>query len=426
MRFNEDYPLPDPNSNWYQHLKHVGDSTWYVSFGGEARYEYVLTVNEDWSKEGDRTDQYNLQRYLLHADVHLGKAVRLFAQLGSAFQLGGKYEAGPLNEDNLNIQNLFVDVSPLHQPAQTLTIRIGRQELDYGTGRLISVREGTNARKYFTGAKIMYTTPRFGIDALMMMNDEVRPGTFDNTASREINLWGTYAWLAIPASGNFDFYYLGTHRDEARFEEGVAKETRHTIATRYWKYGGGFIYNLEAAYQFGSFGQDDIQAWTLAIDLGYTFEHLAWKPSVNLRNDYISGDGQPGDGKLQTFNPLYPKGGYFGFNPRIGPANLIDLHPYLLLTPGPRLSLQADAVFNWRYATSDGIYRPSGNFNTSGLGSDKRYIGTAYLLSADYSFSTFIKLSCGAQYFHTGAFIHDIVSAPANSCFFNTQLSFRF
>ncbi|UYQ93797.1 alginate export family protein [Chitinophaga horti] len=427
MRFNEDYNYlsTDTARSRYQQVKYLplGDAaSLYASFGGEARYEYVLTKNEDWTKNGQGTDQYTLHRYLLHADLHLGKSVRVFAQLASAFQLGGQFEPGPLNEDKLAIQNLFADVSLTDK----LTLRLGRQELDYGTGRLISVREGTNARKYFTGGKIIYKSEWFGVDGFVMMNDDIHPGVFDNKPSREANLWGAYAWLAVPASGNFDFYYLGTHRDEAIFEEGTGREDRHTIATRYWKYGGGFVYNIEAAYQFGRFGTGDISAWTLAIDIGHTFGQLPWKPSLNLRNDYISGDKKAGDNKLQTFNPLFPKGGYFGFNPRVGPANLIDIHPYLGLTPSDKLSVQADVVFNWRYSLNDGIYRPSGNFNTAGSDASGRYIGAAYLLSGDYVFSPFIKFSCGAQYFQTGAFIHSIVTTPANSFFFNTQLTFKF
>lgn len=426
MRYNEDYTnlSADTARNWYHQLKYapLRDSGWYASFGGEARYEYVLTQNEDWSKTGVGTDQYALQRYLLHADLHLGQRVRVFAQLSSGTQLGGHFEPGPLNEDQLNVQNLFADV----RLSKRLVFRAGRQELDYGTGRLISVREGTNVRKYFTGAKIMYSAPHFGVDGFVMMNDDVRPGIFDNQPTREVNLWGAYAWWAIPASGNVDFYYLGAHRDEAVYEEGIDREDRHTLATRYWKYGRGFIYNLEAAWQFGRFGTRSIRAWTLAIDLGYVFDHLPWKPSLNLRNDYISGDRRTGDHRLGTFSPLYPKGGYFGFNPRVGPANLIDLHPYATLSPVEKFSFQADAVFNWRYSLNDGIYRPSGNFNTAGSGSRDRYIGAAWLLSADYTFSPFVKLSCGAQYFQTGAFVHDIISTPADSYFFNTQLTFKF
>lgn len=433
LRFNEDYSYVSKDSthslyNLVKHLPLSYNTSYYLSSGGEARYEYAVSGHEDWLKGGAGNNNLLLQRYNLHADIHLGPHVRIFTQLSSALENFSKFGPSPVNKDALNLQNLFIDVTvkSWEQQQRSLTIRAGRQELDYGTGRLISVREGTNVRKYFTGAKVMYKAPAFGADAFVMMDDEVNPGVFDNHLTHDINLWGVYAYVFIPGQGNLDIYYLGTHRDHAKFEEGEQREVRHTAALRYWKYGGGFIYNIESAYQFGSFGNGRISAWTTAIDIGYLFEYVRFQPSVNLRNDYISGDRTPGDGRLQTFNPLYPKGGYFGFNPRIGPANLIDLHPYGTLTFSEHFSMQADAVFNWRYSTGDGVYTPSGNFNLAGADSKKRYIGTAYLLSGEYTFSKFIRLSCGAQYFRTGAFIEDLIYPTVNSFFFNTQLSFKF
>lgn len=429
MRYDEDYSsLKDSDRNFYNTLKFLPLSVnkkVYFSFGGEIREEYAGKINEDWIKNQGFNHSF-LQRYVLYADLNIGEKLRLFAQVNSALENGSKYGPAPVDEDQLAVQNLFAEYRILTDSSNKLAVRVGRQEINYGSGRLISVREGTTVRQYFTGAKLMYASPQFSLDAFVLEADEVNFGIFDNRPSHQANLWGAYSNLNIRKSGNFDFYYLGIRRDNAEFEEGIAKEIRHTLASRYWKSGGGFIYNLEAAYQFGEFGSGNINAWTMAFEFGYTFEKTRFKPSVNLRNDYISGDGKAGDGKLQTFNPLYPKGGYFGFNPLIGPSNLIDLHPYLTLSLTDNLGIQADVVFNWRYSTSDGIYRPSGNFNTAGSLSSHRFIGTTYLLSADYRFNNNLSFSCGGQYFKVGDFIKDIVPHWDNSKFFNAQVSYKF
>lgn len=428
LRYNENYAyLADSSRSFYNSLKFIplsDNKKAYLSFGGEMRYEYAGKVNEDWMDQG--FGHSLLQRYSLHTDIHLGDYLRVFAQVNSALENGAKNGPGPTDEDKLVVENLFADIKLWQQQDKNINLRLGRQELDYGTGRLISVREGTNARIYFTGAKASYTSLNLKLDAFIMSDDDVKPGVFDNKLLKQANLWGVYSCIIIPKGGNFDLYYLGIRRDNAEFEEGTAKEVRHTIATRYWKYGGGFIYNLEAAYQFGSFGKGNISAWTGAIDIGYVFDELKSKPSINLRNDYISGDKKAGDGKLGTFNPLYPKGGYFGFNPLIGPANLVDLHPYSNMLITDKLSMQVDVVFNWRYSKQDGIYHPGGSFNIPGSSSQNRYIGTTYLISADYHFDKFITLSCGAQYFDTGNFIRDQQPGSVNSQFFNTQLTFKF
>ena len=429
MRYDEDYSqLKDSVRNFYNTLKFLplsADKKVYLSFGGEIREEFGGKFNEDWIRSQGFNSSF-LQRYSGYADLNIGTRLRFFAQVNSALENGSKYGPSPVDEDQLAVQNLFAEYRIIKDSANRLAIRVGRQEINYGSGRLISVREGTTVRQYFTGAKVMYATPRFSVDAFVLAADEVNFGVFDNRPSHQANLWGAYSNLQIQKAGNFDFYYLGIRRDQAEFEEGIAKEVRHTLATRYWKSGGGFIYNVEAAYQFGKFGKGNIDAWTLAIELGYTFEHARFKPSINLRNDYISGDKKAGDGKLQTFNPLFPKGGYFGFNPLIGPSNLMDLHPYLTLSLTDKLMVQADVVFNWRYSLKDGIYRPGGNFNTAGSISDHRFIGTTYLLSADYQFNKHLSFSAGGQYFQVGDFIKDIVPLWDNSTFFNAQVSYKF
>lgn len=430
MRFDEDYSAlkTDSSGKIYNQIKYVELSAgrgFYLSLGGEVRYEYAGKTNENWIA-GQGYNYSLLQRYSLNTNLQLGNRFRVFAQVNSALANGSKYGAAPVDEDHLNVQNLFAEFKVWQKNDQSLSFRAGRQELNYGTGRLISVREGTNVRLYFTGAKAMYRANNFTVDGFAMMADLVNPGVFDNKPTHQANLWGAYSSLMIPKSGNFDFYYLGVRNDDKEFEEGVANEIRHTVAVRYWKNGGGFIYNFEGAYQFGSFGKGRISAWTAAVDMGYVFDKVRGQPTINLRNDYISGDQKKGDGNLQTFNPLYPRGGYFGFNPLIGPANLIDLHPYATYSPSNRLDLQADLVFNWRYSAQDGLYHPSGNFNLAGASSTKKYIGTTYLISAEYRLSKFFSLSSGVQYFRTGAFIKDVIQPTANSWFYNLQFTFKF
>ncbi|WP_243236267.1 alginate export family protein [Flavobacterium pectinovorum] len=430
LRYDENYEiLKDSNRNFYEGLKFIPlneKKNSYMSLGGEARYEYVDFNNEDWGRLNIGQNNFLLQRYDLHADIHFGKTFRVFAQLRSALEDGRTNGARGIDEDQLNVQNLFLDVNVWKQQDKKITVRAGRQELDYGSGRLISVREGPNARLYFTGGKVMYWSAKLSVDVFAVMADDIYTGVFDNKISEQLNLWGAYSKMIFPKTGNFDFYYLGFRKDTSLFEEGIEAERRHTLGTRFWKYGNGFIYNLEAAYQFGTFGSGNINAWTGSIDIGYSFENIKFKPTINLRNDYISGDKNQGNGNLQTFNPLYPKGGYFGFSPQIGPVNLIDIHPYATVDLIPKLKMQIDVVFNWRYSVQDGVYRPSGMLNLRGSDSEERYIGTAYLANFTYSANRFISVVSGIQYFKTGAFINDVIPNSKDGVFFNTRLGFKF
>lgn len=430
MRYDEDYSfLRDSSKTFYNKIKYrslskSGDI--YMSLGGEAREELDYTQHEDWGETGVGRDVFFLQRYHLHGDIHLGNRVRIFGQLRSGLENGRKSGPRKIDEDQLNVQNLFVDIIPFKKNEQSITLRVGRQELQYGGGRLIDAREGPNLRLYFDGIKASFASARLTTDAFIMSDAEVKTGIFDNKTTRKANLWGVYSTYISPKAGNLDLYYLGINRLDAVFDEGVANESRHTLGSRYWKNGGGFGYNLEVAYQFGKFGTIDISAWTGSAEVSYMFENGKGKPTIKLRHDYISGDKKLGDGKLNTFNPLYPKGGYFGMNPQVGPANLIDIHPYLAWDVANTISLTFDAILYWRQQKQDGIYRPDGSFSMSGLGSEQRYIGTAYVTSATWDITPFIKYNIGLQYFKTGPVINEIIPNHKDAFFVGSVLSFKF
>jgi hypothetical protein len=430
LRYNENYEnLKDSVHNFYNTLKFLPlskNKKMYVSFGGEARLEYVYMFNESWGKFNTGHNDFNLQRYDFHGDIHIGSRLRVFAQLRSALQYGRKNGSRPIDEDKLNVQNLFVDAVVWNKSPRSFTFRIGRQEMDYGSSRLISVREGPNARQYFTGAKAMYASSRLFTDVFVMKADTIKPGVFDNKTSKNVNLWGIYSNWKISNIANLDFFYIGIYRKNAVFEEGVANETRHTIGARFFKDVGGFTYDIEVTNQFGKFGNAKIRAWAGTIDLGYQFQYVKFKPAINLRNDYISGDSHKADDRLESFNPIYPKGGYFGFNPQVGPVNLLAIHPYATFQLLHNLLFQTDLVINWRQSLQDGVYRPSGTFFLAGSSSSNRHIGNAFLASTVFSFNRFITLNTGIQYFKTGSFIHDIIPHSKNGMFFNARIKFMF
>ena len=60
----------------------------FASFGGEARESYERFGNQDFGLRVPSRNGYLLQRYLLHADIHLGSRLRLWTELNSSFENG--------------------------------------------------------------------------------------------------------------------------------------------------------------------------------------------------------------------------------------------------------------------------------------------------------------------------------------------------
>ena len=92
-----------------------------------------------------------------------------------------------------------------------------------------------------------------------------------------------------------------------------------------------------------------------------------------------------GDGRLGTFNPLFPRAKYFGELTPVGPLNLMNLHPSVDLTLSDEFSLSASAIAYWRMSLEDGVYDLSGNRLRSGAESRSRYIGTQGELVLSYA-----------------------------------------
>lgn len=413
-RADEDYRfLSDParRTDLWDPLKYVPldeAGSWYLTLGGEARERYEYFNHPSWG-EDPQDHGYLLQRYFLHGDLHAGGHVRFFGQLQSSLEEGRKDGPRPADEDELDLHQAFLDLTLAMGENGSLVLRTGRQELAYGSQRLISVREGPNVRQSFDGFRAMLRTGEVRIDGFAVKPAETNRHVFDDGPDNTRALWGSYAVLPLPLlpGGNIDLYYLGLFRRTAGFDQGTARETRHSVGTRLWRSEPPLDYNFEFLYQWGSFGTGDIRAWTAASDTGYTVATLPFRPRFGLRADIASGDKDPADPDLQTFNPLFPKGAYFSEAGLIGPANFIDLDPNIDLHPTDRLTLTIDWDFFWRESSRDGLYNNAVVLVRSGRTSDARYIGSmsqAQLLWEIDRHLTFVAIY---GHFFAGRFLRD-------------------
>ena len=331
LRFEEDYRyLRDParRTDVWDVIKYVplrDDGAWYLSLGGELRERYEYFHNALWGQGPQDETGFLLQRYMLHADMHMGEYVRVFGQLKSGLESGRTGGPRPPDEDELDLHQAFVDVAVHPQ----LTLRAGRQELSFGSSRLISVREGPNVRQSFDGLRVLLTTAPWQIDAFVTVPVETNRRIFDDASDDTRVFWGLYVVrpLALLPKGNIDLYYLGLDSKQAEFDQGAAHELRHSVGTRLWGKPDLWDYNFEFVYQWGRFGRGAITAWTAASDAGYTFRSVRFHPRLGLKANIASGDHNPRDRTLQTFNALFPKGAYFNEASLIGPANFFDVTP---------------------------------------------------------------------------------------------------
>ena len=274
----------------------------YLSLGGEFRGVFERIQNDDWVDQPYATNSFGLERFQFHADFHFSPHARLFLQLEDGQERGRLGGPRPIDKKDLDFLNAFLELGTSPSSHQT-RVRVGKQELQFGSGRLVAVREGPNVRQSFYAARVTQEAGAWTLDAFAARPAADNKGFFDNVPVQTTSFWGVFAERTIHANParTFDLYYFGLDRKDATFNEGSAREQRQTVGIRIANTAPlpadsrTMIphYDVEAIYQFGSFGSSQIDAWTVASEFGTTLGKVAGRPRIGIRKDAASGDKDP-------------------------------------------------------------------------------------------------------------------------------------
>jgi hypothetical protein len=433
FRDTEDYTyLRDPkrHDDLFDPMKYIplnSDGTTYLSFGGEARERWEYYSKPPLGQGPQDTNGYYLQRYMFNADLHVGETFRLFTQFKS--DLENDRNGGPrpsIDEDKDNLHQAYLDINFPPFDDGSFSLRLGRQELAYGIGRLIDPREGPNVRQSFDGVKTILHVEKWEIDGFATHLVETNEDRFD-APDPDTKFWGIYGARPIefPPGAGIDLYYLGLRRNFAPFDSGLASETRHTLGSRLHGVSGDFDYDVEGGYQFGTFGSGNINAWFIAEEVGWTFEQDFGKPHGAFKVDASSGDQNPNSSNLQTFNALFPRGNYFTEETSIGAQNIINIHPEIDWRPTKDLALTLTPNFYWRESTSDGLYNAGGFPLASGSYGSAAYVGEETNFVGVWQINRHLTFTTSYSHFFAGDYAREIPGSGSFN-YVATWLTFKF
>ncbi|MGQ0699895.1 MAG: alginate export family protein [Panacagrimonas sp.] len=364
--------------------------------GGSLR-EQMESVSDDSLGEDGRADTVLLHRLLLRMDASVLPSLRTMIELGAYAQGGRNGGSSPVDESAPDLHQGYLDWT---LPSSSTQLRLGRQEWTLGSGRLVSVRDGPNIRRAFDAAQLHGMIA--GTSWRMFWGRPVRnrDGAFDDREERTQHLGGFE--LALPLSrarANLEIYALDYRRDEADFASGTDRERRRSFGLRWHGDGDAFDFNTEVVFQRGDWGEARIRAWTIANDVGWRVPLAGHHSRVGFKADLASGDDDPEDSRLETFNALYPNPSYFSDAALIAPANLIDLQPNMTLPLSPSLNLYAGWNLLWKHRRADAVYTtPVPLTPVTGSSGGARWIGQQGQLSAQWT--PHDELSLEASYVH--------------------------
>ena len=102
--------------------------------------------------------------------------------------------------------------------ARSFAVRAGRQELAFGSSRLVSVRESPNVRQSFDGLRATLNIGGWRVDGFITKPVETDRDVFDDAPDHTRTFWGVYcvASLRWLPNAKIDLYYLGIDRKTTR------------------------------------------------------------------------------------------------------------------------------------------------------------------------------------------------------------------
>lgn len=384
-----------------------------LTVGGDLRYRLMQEVNSNNRLNG-QLDNHDLYRTRAFADLWVEDWLRVYGEFLYADYTRRSIPPLLTDADRGDILNLFADVRVLEfgEKDNPVYVRTGRQELHYGSQRLVSPLEWVNTRRTFQGVKAFTRTEKWDFDLWVTQPVVPSAGRFDSVDN---NVVFTGAWYTHrPAAGmNLDLYYLNldnTNRTARGQFGAVGGQNVNTVGTRFAGTKNNWLWDGEAMAQFGSFANQAILAQAFTAAGGYHFKDAAWEPQVWVAYDYASGDPDPQNtGTRRTFNQLFPFGHYyFSFTDVVARQNINDFNVQAYLYPEKWLTCIAQYHVLRLAADRDALYAANGaplrQDRTGRAGND---VGNALDLRCNVHVSKHVDVLFGYSRLFAGDFIRN-------------------
>lgn len=273
-----------------------------VTFGAQYRLRGEYTNNgvsagtADYDDDIDDSSDFWTQRIRLTANATATDDVTAKITIQDTRTFGATSLLSNDGSNSIDLHEAYVNIANLF--GTPVALRAGRQELNYGSQRLIGGFGWSNEGRAFDGFKFMYSNDAVDVDVFTTTITE------DGTGNDDTSFSGIYATIKeIVPNNTVDLYLLNV-------SDNIAMK-QYTIGARIAGAMSGVDYTLEVPFQFGeATSTSDYDAWAAAITAGYT---LPTPLKVRIGVEYDFATGQDSSGDVTSFSNLYPTNhGHFG------------------------------------------------------------------------------------------------------------------
>ena len=429
-----------------------------ISLGGEVRYRYMDEANRlrpPFVKPVAAT--YDLLRWRNYLDIKHSDWFRGYIEMIDASQNFSELLPTGIDINHWDLLNAFVDLKVLERDEKPVWFRTGRQELSFGSQRLISPLDWANTRRSFQGLRLSSGGSTWDVDAwLTNPVSTATPGTggglgpnlgvnrLGNTLDfpdRGILFGGGWATYKGIKDHTIHTFLLYDHHD--RFTGGIGFPVGDRIT-----YGNNWIgtfnvadgnrqwlTDVEGGYQFGTdsgqlkdlgaTGTQVVSAGYLTTGLGHCWKSVPWEPTIWGFYDYASGSNNPKGGTDSTFFQYYGLvHAYLGLIDNLARQNITDINYRMTLKPTKKVQLTMAQHFFQLATANDTLYTVTGTpFGKPGHGRD---VGNEIDFLTTYNYNQNLNLEVGYFFFQYGSYVEAATPGRGNAGQFYVQTTFKY
>jgi len=339
--------------------------------------------------------------------------------------------SGAEGNDSFDLRQAYIELRGSER--FPFVLKAGRQTMEYGDERLIGRSTWNNFGRTFDAVRFSYEPPKWRIDAFISSVVVVRRGDLDqsdlfngNGNDRQQIFSGLYTTRET-AFGSLDLYalWLSQANSNNSNTQGNLPSTRplgdipDAQHTSFGTFGGrlrgepqkehGFEWEIEGAYQNGEVRDLTLSAFAVHAGLGYNFDTV-WKPRIWAEYNFATGDDNPDDGKIGTFQNLFPSNHrFYGYMDLFSWQNLHNPEISVRVNPTKNLSTQLDFHAFFLADTNDAWYRNNGITMVRPLNAAARqadnFVGTELDFTCIWNLNKRVAIQFGYSHFFAGAYL---------------------
>jgi hypothetical protein len=372
---------------------------------------------EDQSGLGfkDSSDAYLLARFWLGATIQPAAWLSFFGQAQDARMFFNNVlpSASP-NRNTWDLHQAWVQLGGTEK--YPVTLRLGRQELNFGEQRLVGSAPWLNAPRVFDAALATFRLPALRVDifASSVVNASDEQPDHHKQGTPFYGIYGSLGRLVRKSTIEpYYFWRLAPAGYSAPYANGASGHLNQKTVGFRWvgSLPAKFDYGAEMARQYGSLGTNSISAWAGHWIIAKSFD-TRLKPRILFEYNYASGNGRPTSNSLGTFDQLYPSGhDKIGETDQVGWRNIRDIRTGAEFKATRKLTFSGIYHNFWLADAHDGLYAASGAVVARSLtGAAGTHVGQELDAAGTYSWNKAVQVGLGYGHVFTSEFLNKTTS----------------